>query len=104
MGGFGIAYVAIEALTKQLAGELGPHGIRVVCLRPEGIPESWERVSTEDWSGPPEHTEAAPKERSLLRRLTTLADVGNAAAFLASDRAGAMTATVANLACGTVVE
>ena len=40
MGGFGIACVAIEALTKQLAAELGPRGIRAVCLRLEGIPES----------------------------------------------------------------
>ena len=104
VGGFGVACVAIEALTKQLAGELGPRGIRVVCLRPEGMPESWEGVSTEDWSGPLEEIEAALKERALLRRLPTLADVGNAAAFMASDRAGAMTATVANLTCGTVVD
>lgn len=104
VGGFGVACVAIEALTKQLAGELGPRGIRVVCLRPEGMPESWEGVSTEDWSGPLEEIEAALKERALLRRLPTLADVGNASAFMASDRAGAMTATVANLTCGTVVD
>jgi 3-oxoacyl-[acyl-carrier protein] reductase len=48
--------------------------------------------------------EAALKARALLRRVATLADVGNAAAFMASDRAGAMTATVANLTCGTVVD
>ena len=76
VGGFGATCVAIEAPTKQLAGELGLHGIRVVCLRPEGIPESREGVSTEDWSGPPEHIEAALKERSLLRRLTTLGQRG----------------------------
>jgi 3-oxoacyl-[acyl-carrier protein] reductase len=33
MGGFGVACAAIESLTVNLAGELGPHGIRVVCLR-----------------------------------------------------------------------
>jgi 3-oxoacyl-[acyl-carrier protein] reductase len=104
VGGFGIACVAIEALTKQLAAELGPRGIRAVCLRLEGIPESWEGISTEDWSAPTEEIEAALKARSLLRRVTTLADVGNAAAFLASDRAGATTGTVANLTSGTVVD
>lgn len=104
VGGFGVACVAIEALTKQLAGELGQQGIRVVCLRPEGIPESWEGVSTEDWSAPPEEVEAALKDRSLLGRVTTLADVGNAAVFLASDRAGATTGTVANLTSGTVID
>ncbi len=104
VGGFGIACTAIEGLTKQLAAELGPQGVRAVCLRLEGIPESWEGVSTEDWSAPPEEVEAALKDRSLLGRVTTLADVGNAAVFLASDRAGATTGTVVNLTSGTVVD
>ena len=104
VGGFGVACVAIEALTKQFAAELGPRGVRVNCLRPEGIPESWEGVSTEGWSAPTEEVEAALKDRSLLGRVTTLADVGNAAVFLASDRAGATTGTVFNLTSGTVVD
>ena len=104
MGGFGIAGTSIEALTKQLAAELGPQGIRAVCLRPEGIPESWEGVSTEDWSASTEEIEAQMKARSVLGRVTTLADVGNAAAFLASDLAGATTGTVFNLTSGTVVD
>jgi 3-oxoacyl-[acyl-carrier protein] reductase len=41
---------------------------------------------------------------SLLGRLPTLEEVGNAAVFLASDRAGTMTGTVANLTCGSVVD
>jgi enoyl-[acyl-carrier-protein] reductase (NADH) len=104
VGGFGIAGTAIEALTKLLAAELGPQGVRAVCLRSEGIPESWEGVSTEGWSMPTEEVEAQIKARSLLGRVTTLADVGNAAAFLASDLAGATTGTVFNLTSGTVVD
>src|SRR5918995_5103791 len=104
VGGFGIACTAIEALTKQLAAEVGPSGIRVNCLRSEGIPESWEGASTEDWSAPTDEVEAFLKERSLLGRVTTLADVGNAAVFLAPDRAGATTGTVFNLTSGTVVD
>jgi NAD(P)-dependent dehydrogenase (short-subunit alcohol dehydrogenase family) len=104
VGGFGIACTAIEALTKQLAAELGPNGIRVNCLRSEGIPESWENASTGEWSAPPEEIEAFIKRRSLLGRVTTLADVGNAAAFMASDRAGATTGTIFNLTSGTVVD
>lgn len=104
VGGFGVACAAIEALTKQFAAELGPRGIRVNCLRSEGIPESWEGVSTGGWSAPPAEIEAQMKARSLLGRVTTLADVGNAAAFLASDRAGATTGTVFNLTSGTVVD
>ena len=104
VGGFGIACTAIEALTKQLAAELGPDGIRVNCLRSEGIPESWEGASTEEWSASTDEIEAFLRERSLLGRVTTLADVGNAAAFLASDLAGATTGTVFNLTSGTVVD
>jgi 3-oxoacyl-[acyl-carrier protein] reductase len=104
VGGFGIACTAIEALTKQLAAELGPGSVRAVCLRSEGIPESWESASTEGWSASTDEIEAFLKQRSLLGRLTTLADVGNAAAFLASDRAGATTGTVFNLTSGTVVD
>ena len=104
VGGFGIAGTAIEALTKLLAAELGLQGVRAVCLRSEGIPESWEGVSTEGWSMPTEEVEAQIKARSLLGRVTTLADVGNAAAFLASDLAGATTGTVFNLTSGTVVD
>jgi 3-oxoacyl-[acyl-carrier protein] reductase len=82
VGGFGIACTAIEALTKQLAAEIGRSGIRVNCLRSEGIPESWQGASTDDWSAPTDEIEAFLEERSVLGRLTTLADVGNAAAFL----------------------
>jgi len=38
---------------------------------------------------------------ALLGRFPTLTEVADAAAFMASNRAGAMTATVANLTCGS---
>ena len=41
---------------------------------------------------------------TLLNRLPTLAEVADTAAFLASDRAGAITGTVANLTCGSSVD
>ncbi len=53
---------------------------------------------------PTEEVEAQIKARSLLGRVTTLADVGNAAAFLASDLAGATTGTHFNLTSSTVVD
>src|SRR5258705_11204464 len=37
-GNFGVACAAIERLCKQLACELGPQGIRVICLRSAGSP------------------------------------------------------------------
>jgi NAD(P)-dependent dehydrogenase (short-subunit alcohol dehydrogenase family) len=36
-GGFGVACAAIEGLSRTLAGELSPQGVRVVCLRPHRI-------------------------------------------------------------------
>lgn len=104
IGGFSVACTAIEAMTAYLAAELGPQGIRVVCLRPEGIPESWVGAPTEGWSRPPQEVEAQLKAASPLGRVTTLADLANVAVFMASNGAGAMTGTVANLTSGTVVD
>jgi NAD(P)-dependent dehydrogenase (short-subunit alcohol dehydrogenase family) len=39
-GNFGVACAAIERLCQQLACELGPQGIRVICLRSAGSPDS----------------------------------------------------------------
>jgi NAD(P)-dependent dehydrogenase (short-subunit alcohol dehydrogenase family) len=39
-GGYGSAQAAKEALTRDLSAELAPHGIRVVGLRPHGMPET----------------------------------------------------------------
>ncbi len=99
-GGFAVACGAIEVLTKQLAAELGPRCVRVVCLRPDALPETWPDGSDADARRVMDYMEGG----SLLGRLPTLAEVGNAAAFVASDRAGAMTGTVANLTCGSVVD
>ena len=40
----------------------------------------------------------------MLGRAATLADVGNVAAFAASDHARSMTATALNITCGSVVD
>jgi 3-oxoacyl-[acyl-carrier protein] reductase len=43
-------------------------------------------------------------EKTLLKRTATAADVGNVAAFVASDRARTMTATAVNISCGAIVD
>ena len=40
IGGSQVAFDALEQLPRQLAVELGKHGIRLVTLRTGGIPES----------------------------------------------------------------
>jgi cysteine desulfurase len=43
-------------------------------------------------------------EQSMLGRGATLEDVGNVAAFVASDRARTMTAATANISCGALID
>jgi NAD(P)-dependent dehydrogenase (short-subunit alcohol dehydrogenase family) len=95
-GGFSTACATIEALTRSFAGEFGPHGIRVVCLRPDAIPETW----------PGDHVESRTyMEKGTVRgKLPTLDEVANAAVFVASDRASAMTGTTVNLSCGSFMD
>jgi 3-oxoacyl-[acyl-carrier protein] reductase len=93
LGGFQVALSAVDALRRQLAAELGRYGIRVVTLQSVGIPET-HTAGTESDETPPR----------LLERAPTLADVGNAAAFAASDHASAITATAINLTCGAEVD
>jgi 3-oxoacyl-[acyl-carrier protein] reductase len=99
LGGFKIALDAMEGLRRQWSWELGEHGIRVVTLKTGGIGESIpdnvpERQYILDHLLP----------QTLLKRLATLADVGNIAAFLASDLAKSITATEVNISCGAIVD
>ena len=109
IGGMGPSWAAIEALTRGFAAELGPHGVRVVCLRPDGIPQTATidvvfglhaqalGITTAQFT-------AMMAERTLLRRLPTLAEVAGAAVFLASADAGAMTGTALNLSGGSLAD
>jgi NAD(P)-dependent dehydrogenase (short-subunit alcohol dehydrogenase family) len=64
-------------MTQRLAVELGPSGVRVVCLRPHAVPDAASKGSyTAKWG----------EDQTLLGRLPTLAQVADAAVFLASDR------------------
>jgi NAD(P)-dependent dehydrogenase (short-subunit alcohol dehydrogenase family) len=99
LGGFKIALDAMESLRRQWAVELGPHGIRVITLKTGGIPES----ISDDFPAKAEIT-AELLKATLLNRTATLADVGNVAAFVASDQARTITATEINISCGAIVE
>jgi 3-oxoacyl-[acyl-carrier protein] reductase len=108
-GGFGVACAAIEGLCRQLAVELGPNGIRVVCLRSSGSPDAPGvdaalRLHAANAGISREAQEAKIAERTMLKRMPRLADIADAAAIFASDKARAMTAAVANLTCGEVAD
>jgi 3-oxoacyl-[acyl-carrier protein] reductase len=97
LGGFQVALGALDVLRRQLAVELGPHGIRVVTLHSGGVPET----TREDWR---EAITQSFIDTSMLRRVETLEDVGNVAAFAASDLARTMTATAINITAGRVAD
>jgi NAD(P)-dependent dehydrogenase (short-subunit alcohol dehydrogenase family) len=109
IGGMGPSWAGIEALTRGLAAELGPRGVRVVCLRPHGIPQTATinvvfgqhaqalGITTAEFT-------ALAAERTLLQRLPTLAEVAGAAVFLASTDAGAMTGAALDLSGGALAE
>jgi 3-oxoacyl-[acyl-carrier protein] reductase len=99
LGGFKIALDAIEGLRRQWAVELGPHGIRVVTLKTGGIVETLP-ASEPAWNA----IVAGIEQATLLKRAATLADVGNVAAFVASDNARTITATEVNISCGAIVD
>jgi 3-oxoacyl-[acyl-carrier protein] reductase len=106
-GGFSVACAAVEGFSRSLAAELGPQGVRVLCLRsagsPESIPESLDVHAAGNKMTRDEFI-ASLKEMTLLKRLPSLAEVGNVAALMASDYAGTMTGTVANMTCGQIVD
>jgi 3-oxoacyl-[acyl-carrier protein] reductase len=111
IGATGVIFDAVESHCRQWACELGRSGVRVVWLQTTGLPETLEDPDPGRFpgygAGPAEGMTRAElidwmRRRTLLDRLTSLAELGRAAAFLASDHAGAMTAAGANLTCGQV--
>jgi 3-oxoacyl-[acyl-carrier protein] reductase len=99
LGGTQVAFDAIETMRRQFSVELGPHGIRFVTLASGGVPETL----PEGFEGR-EQIVGMIAQQSLLGRAATLEDVGNAAAFAASDWARTMTAAIVNVSCGALID
>ncbi|MEJ7643933.1 MAG: SDR family oxidoreductase [Chryseolinea sp.] len=101
-GGFGPACCAMEAFSINLASELGVYGIRVVNIRSAGSPDS--RMFKEAIDRDPKLM--APILRSMegdtmLKKLPSVADICNAAVFLASDMAGKITGVTMDVTAGS---
>jgi NAD(P)-dependent dehydrogenase (short-subunit alcohol dehydrogenase family) len=104
-GGYGPAQAAKEALTRELSAELAPEGIRVVGLRPYGIPEAGSLKEVFDAKAPGmtwEQWQELIAGRNHARRLMTLEEMANVAVFMASDKASGMTGTTVNLTMGSL--
>jgi 2-hydroxycyclohexanecarboxyl-CoA dehydrogenase len=85
---------AIIGLTKSLALELAPHGVRVNSVAPGATDTA---LLTDTWRTP-EYLESLP-----VRRLSTPAEIGATIAFVASDAASYVTGQVISPNSGAVV-
>ncbi|WP_345763217.1 SDR family NAD(P)-dependent oxidoreductase [Diaminobutyricibacter sp. McL0608] len=99
IGGFQVALQTVDAMRRQLAAELGEYGIRVVTIHTGGVLETLPR----DFPGR-DDIAASIVEPTMLGRAATLEDVGDVAVFLASDKAGAITAAAINITAGAVAD
>ncbi|MDO6414543.1 SDR family NAD(P)-dependent oxidoreductase [Sphingomonas sp. BIUV-7] len=101
------AKAAQRALTKVIATEAGPYGIRCNCLVPGGIEtdlwKNWgirmageQGISFEEW-----------KDKALsdvpLRTISQPEDIGNLALFLASDESRTITGQSINCDAGSIM-
>ena len=106
-GGYGSAHAAKEALTRDLSAELAPQGIRVVGLRPHGMPETRTMRDVFDLKAAQlnmtwEQFQGYLANTTHPRRVMVLDEVANTAVFVASDKASGMTGTTVNLTMGSL--
>lgn len=107
MGGTGPADAATDAFIRNLASEIGPRGVRVLGIWTAGLPETLSRERLAPYMGGQELDEEAFQgilenldRMRMTRRSPLLSEVAATAAFLASDRAGAITGTFVNVTSG----
>jgi 3-oxoacyl-[acyl-carrier protein] reductase len=91
---YAAAKAGIEILTKDLAAQIGPFGVRANCVAPETIltERNKERI--------PEEQQQALIDVHPIRRLGTPEDVAQATLFLASDQSSWISGIVVDVAGG----
>ncbi|MFE6964165.1 SDR family NAD(P)-dependent oxidoreductase [Agromyces sp. NPDC057679] len=102
----------LEGFSRALAGELGPDGVRVVCVRPHAMSDAVATSYTGEMFGRIAAAGGIPMEdwltglegMTMLGRLPTLDEIAEYLAFAASDRARSMTGAIANLSAGALVD
>jgi len=98
MAGIAATCAAIEGLTRALAGEFGPAGVRVNCVRGNAMLET--RTIAETGAGLIRLGYQPSMSPTLLGRPITIGETAATAAFLASDAASGITAQVLTVAAG----
>jgi 3-oxoacyl-[acyl-carrier protein] reductase len=102
---YSTAKAGLRTLTKVVAKEVGPHGIRVNCLVPGGIQTDllrnyWRRLADEQgvtW----EEIRDKGARSTALHRIATAEEIAQVALFLASDESSAITGQSIVADCGS---
>lgn len=107
--GIGAAFGAVENVMRTMALELGPAGVRSVCVRTAANPDTRTMRETADvLAGPMRLTSDQVldglAQGTMLKASPTTSDTAKAAAFVASDRAHMITGTVLNASAGAVTD
>ncbi len=94
---YAAAKAGIELLTKELAAQAGPYGVRVNCLAPETI------LTERNHQQMPEAIQEQLRHAHPIQRLGTPDDVAHAALFLASDHSSWISGITLDVAGGSVL-
>jgi 3-oxoacyl-[acyl-carrier protein] reductase len=96
-----VAYAAakagVEVLTKILAAQAGPFGIRVNCLAPETI------LTEQNQQRIPANIQGELAKNHPIQRLGTPQDIADAAMFLASEQSSWISGITLDIAGGSVL-
>ena len=108
-GAFGYVCAGTEGLTRTLAAELGPRGVRVLCIRSAGSPDSEGlrlafEAQAQTLGVTPESILEGLESEIPLRHMPRLREIADVAVFAASDASAAMTATVLNVTGGSTAD
>jgi 3-oxoacyl-[acyl-carrier protein] reductase len=94
---YAAAKAGIELLTKSLALQAGPAGVRVNCIAPETI------LTQRNQEQIPDNVQEHLRVTHPIQRLGTPDDVAHAALYLASDRASWVSGITLDVAGGSVL-
>lgn len=105
LAGITAASAAIEGLTRVMATEWGPNGIKVICICPGAIMESkrisgWIEGAAQQYNIPAEQIIAQYKAFDILKTSPTLQQIGETAAFLTSATGMAFNSHIIDIDCG----
>lgn len=105
LSAFSAACAAVEAMTRVMAAEWGSENIKVTCIASGALMETkrisgWIEGAAKEYGIPAEQITAQYKAFDILKTSPTLKQVGETAAFLASETGIAFNSHIVDVDCG----